>query len=402
MKEVTLVGIGMGNPDTLTLGGLKALQNAKLLIGAKRILASLPQGCDGQKVHAIAATSIAETIRASHLSPVAVVLSGDTGFYSGAKKLPDLLPDCDVKTLPGITTVQYFSAKLQRPWQDVILASAHGMECNIFAYLLQGKEVFFLTGGTVTPLTMAHDLCQAGLGETMMHIGENLSYDTEKITSLPAYQVESRTFATLSSVWVEAIPRPYGWLPQGIDDQDFIRGDIPMTKQEVRSAILAKLKIAPGDVVYDIGAGTGSVSMEMALCHPSVQVFAVECVPAACDLILENRTKFGAYNVTLLQAKAPQGLADLPAPQAVFVGGSRGNLQEILQTVLAKNPLARVCISAIAVETVAEATQALKSMNFVDFEVCQITVARGRKAGPYHLMTGQNPIFLLSATGGQS
>ncbi len=400
MKKVILVGIGMGNPDTLTLGGLKALQNAKLLIGAKRILESLPEGCNGQKAHAIAATVIADTIHATDLSPVAVVLSGDTGFYSGAKKLPALLPDCKVTTLPGITTVQYFAAKLQRPWQDVILASAHGMECNIFTYLLQGREVFFLTGGTVTPLTMAQDLCRAGLGETVMHIGENLSYDNEKITSLPAYQVQAQTFPPLSSVWVDAIARPYPWLTQGIADEEFIRGEIPMTKQEVRAAILGKLKIAPNDVVYDIGAGTGSVSMEMALCHPSVRVFAVECVPDACALILENRTKFGCFNLQLLESKAPEGLDGLPSPNAVFIGGSRGNLKEILQTVLDKNPHVRVCISAIAVETVAEATTALKSMQFVDFEVCQITVARGRKAGPYHLMTGQNPIFLLSAKGG--
>lgn len=401
MNLVTLVGIGMGNPDTLTIGGLKALQSAKLLIGAKRILESLPEGCKGKRETAIISSDIARILRDNlDLSPAVVVLSGDTGFFSGAKKLPALLPDFQVKTLPGITTVQYFSAQLQKPWQDVTLASAHGLNTNIFTYILRGNDTFFLTGGTITPHSIAKQLTELGLGETIIHIGEKLSYPEEKISSLPAKMAETMIFDTLSAIWIEAVSRPYPMVNSGIPDEAFIRGEVPMTKQEVRAAAVAKLGVCPGDVLYDVGAGTGSVAVELALVDPSVQVFAIECVEKACDLILENRTKFGAYNLNLVSGKAPDALVDLPTPNGTFIGGSRGNLKEILALLLQKNPEIRVCISAIAAETMAEALTALKSMNFQDLDISQISVARGRKAGPYHLMTGQNPIFLLSAKGG--
>ncbi|MFI3312903.1 MAG: precorrin-6y C5,15-methyltransferase (decarboxylating) subunit CbiE [Eubacteriales bacterium] len=401
MNLVTLVGMGMGNPDTLTVGGLQAIQSAKLLIGAKRILDALPESCDGQREVAIASQDIAAILRKNvHLTPAAVVLSGDTGFYSGAKKLPALLPDFQVKTLPGITTVQYFSAQLQKPWQDVTLASGHGLNTNIFAYILRGKPTFFLTGGTITPQTIATQLTEVGLGDTVMHIGENLSYPEEKITTLPVKEAKNQIYHPLSSVWIEAVARPYEMVSSGIPDEEFIRGEVPMTKQEVRAAAVAKLGACPDDVLYDVGAGTGSVAVELALIDPSVQVYAIECVEKACDLILVNRAKFGAYNLAMVPGKAPEALVNLPKPNGAFIGGSRGNLKEILELLLEKNPKIRVCISAIAAETMAEALTALKSMNFTDLDIAQVSVARGRKAGPYHLMTGQNPIFLLSAKGG--
>lgn len=401
MNLVTLVGIGMGNPDTLTIGGWNALRSAKLLIGAKRILESLPEGCHGKQEIAIKSTDILDILQNNRdLSPAVVVLSGDTGFYSGAKKLPAMLPDFLVKTLPGITTVQYFSAQLQKPWQDVTLASAHGLNTNIFSYILQGKDTFFLTGGTITPQTIAQKMTEVGLEDTVMHIGEKLSYPQEKIRSYPAKTAQNMTFDTLSAVWVEAVARPYPMVSSGIPDEAFIRGEVPMTKQEIRAAAVAKLGVCPGDILYDVGAGTGSVAVELALLDPTVQVFAVECVDRACDLILENRAKFGAHNMTMISGKAPEALIDLPLPNGAFIGGSRGNLKEILTLLLEKNPKIRVCISAIAAETMAEALTSLKEMNFKNLDISQISVARGRKAGPYHLMTGQNPIFLLSAKGG--
>lgn len=172
-----------------------------------------------------------------------------------------------------------------------------------------------------------------------------------------------------------------------------------MTKEEVRSAVLGKLRIAPGDTLWDVGAGTGSVAVGMALLAPEGRVFAVEQKEEACCLIRQNARRFGAGNITVVQGTAPAVLADLPAPEKVFVGGSGGSLEAILEAALAKNPKVQVVIAAVTLETLAQAAAALSHLPFGEAETVQLTVARAQKAGRYHLLTGQNPVFLLSGEG---
>ena len=168
-----------------------------------------------------------------------------------------------------------------------------------------------------------------------------------------------------------------------------------MTKQEVRAAALAKLAVRPADTLWDVGAGTGSVSVELALAAPKGRVYAVECAPDACTLIRQNREKFRAFNLTLLEGRAPGALADLPAPDAVFIGGTKGGMEGVLDAVLAKNPDARICISAIALETLSAAVAALTARGLTA-EVAQIAVSRTKPAGRLHLLMANNPIFLIT------
>ena len=174
----------------------------------------------------------------------------------------------------------------------------------------------------------------------------------------------------------------------GFPDESFIRGQVPMTKQEVRAAALAKLAVKPADILWDVGAGTGSVSVELALAAPKGHVYAVECDPDACALIRQNRAKFQTYNLTLIEGRAPDALADLPAPDAVFIEG-------VLDAVLAKNPDARICISAIALETLSAAAAALTARGLAA-EVVQLAVSRTKQAGRLHLLMANNPIFLIT------
>jgi precorrin-6Y C5,15-methyltransferase (decarboxylating) len=395
--RIDVVGIGMGNPDTMTLGALRAVREAELLIGAKRMLASLPADARGEKIDAVSPDEIL-AILAAHpeKKTAAVVLSGDVGFYSGAAKLLPRLPE-DTRVFCGVTTVQYLAALLRKPWQNAALYSAHGTDCDVVGSALSARESFFLTGGKITPQSLLKELSDAGLGDCEAAVGENLSYPDERVTCGTAAELCEQTFRPLSAVWVtrkELLRRALG-----IPDDEFIRGEVPMTKQEVRAAVLAKLGARPGETVYDVGAGTGSVSVELALLSPFTKVYAVECVPEACDLIRQNREKFGAYNLRVVEGSAPGALNGLPAPDRAFVGGSRGNLREILACLKEKNPGVRVTVSAIAAETLAGAMQAMKELGFTDPEVAQIAVSRTRKVGPYHMLTAQNPIFLITADG---
>ena len=181
----------------------------------------------------------------------------------------------------------------------------------------------------------------------------------------------------------------------GFPDDAFLRSQVPMTKQEVRAAALGKLAVRPTDTVWDVGAGTGSVSVELALAARLGRTYAVECQEEACDLIRANRQRLGAWNLTLIPGKAPEALVDLPAPDAVFIGGTKGNMESVLDAVLGKNPNARICIAAIALETLSAAVTALTARGLTA-EVTQIGVSRTKTAGKLHLLMANNPVFLIT------
>ncbi len=393
---ITLIGMGAGTPETLTAQSLAALQRADWIFGAKRLLEQLPAGCTEHRKALYKAEEILAWIAQTKAETPVVLYSGDTGFYSGAAGLLEQLriQGQEATVLPGISSVQLLAAALGRPWQDWKLASAHGCACDPVAACSAGQPVFFLTGGAETPDTLCAALVQAGLGKTAVTVGEDLGTAAQKITQGTAAEIAGQSFASLSVLLVEAVPGPIRRTP-GLPDEAFLRGEVPMTKQEIRAAALAKLGVQPEETLWDVGAGTGSVSVELALAAPRGRVYAVECEPDACTLIRKNREKFAAKNLILIEGRAPQALEALPAPDAVFIGGTKGGMAAVVDAVLAKNPHARICISAIALETLSAAIAALTAQG-LSAEVTQIAVSRTRPAGRLHLLTANNPIFLIT------
>ena len=179
-------------------------------------------------------------------------------------------------------------------------------------------------------------------------------------------------------------------------DECFIRGDIPMTKSEVRAVSLSKLDLRKDSVVYDIGAGTGSVSVEAALLAPEGHVYAFEQKEEGCRLICANREKFGITNLTVAAGKAPEILAGYPAPDKVFVGGSGGSLEAILDTVFQKNPAAQVVLNVIALESLCRVTEYFKRRG-IEPDITCIQVSRAQVRGGYHMMQGLNPVYIITA-----
>ena len=395
---ITLIGMGSGTPGSLTAQGLAALQGADRILGAKRLLATLPEGCTGNRQALYKPDEILACLAAHPDEEIALVYSGDTGFYSGACQLLPMLRAFGIscRVLPGLSSVQLLAAAVGRPWQDWTLVSAHGCACDPVAECLTagGKPVFFLTGGAETPASLCGRLAAAGLGDAHVLVGEELGRAEEKILFGTAQEFAQKQFASLSVLLVEHLPQPPRRV-SGFPDEAFHRGEVPMTKQEVRAAALAKLAVQPGDTLWDVGAGTGSVSVELALAAPRGHVYAVECDPEACALIQQNREKFAAYNLTLIEGKAPDALDALPAPDAVFIGGTKGNMDAVIDAVLHKNPVARLCITAIALETLSAAVAALTAHG-LSAEVTQIAVSRTKTAGSLHLLMANNPVFLIT------
>ena len=398
--------VGMGNEKNRTVEAEQICQSADLLIGARRMLQSVKT--EGKAVFESYKPDEIAAYLAEHpqYETAAVLLSGDIGFYSGAKKLYDAiertegLEQMEIYPVSGISSVVYFCGKLGVSWEDVHLLSLHGRKQNLIDAVKYHEKVFVLCGEKDGIPKICCKLKEYGLGDVKVAVGTDLSYEQERIVQGTAESLMKEDFAPLSVLLI-CNPDVKKRIGHGLDDDLFLRGKVPMTKSEVRSISLSKLRLHKDAVVWDVGAGTGSVSIEAASLAKDGVVYAIEKKDEAIDLLEQNKRKFGTDNLEIIKGLAPEALEGLPAPTHAFIGGSSGNLKEILEVLLEQNPRVRVVINAIALETVAEAMQCLKSMAFTDVDIAQVSVAKGKKLGSYEMMMGQNPVYIFSCTGGE-
>lgn len=399
--EVSIVGLGPGAECAQTGEVREAIRTADCLIGAKRMLSAV--AAPGRLcMEAIAPEAIADAIAAHPAcARFAVIMSGDTGFFSGTKKLLPRLADCRVRVLPGLSSLSVLCARLGVSYEDVVPVSLHGRTHDIVSDVRRHARVFALVGGEDGMAALCRRLRDAGLGDVRVSVGERLSYPDETVTCGTAAELCGQTFAPLSVALLEN-PAPSAVTP-GLPDELFLRAQepghvVPMTKSEVRAVCLSKLALPENAVCWDVGAGTGSVSVEMALQAPKGRVYAIERNETALALIAANRASFGLENLEVICGTAPEACAGLPAPTHVFLGGTAGNLHAILQTALEKNPQVRIVAAAVTLESAAALTACMAE--FSKAECVQVQVSRAKPAGPYHLMQAQNPVFLFTLQNG--
>lgn len=401
-KNVTVVGIGPGDRDHRTLAADKAIQSADCLIGAKRMLDAV--AAPGQtREEAIAPEKIVEAMNAHpECLHFTVVMAGDIGFYSGTKKLSPLLKDCDVTLEPGLSSLVMLCAKLGVSYEDVAPVSLHGRENDIAAQVRRHNRVFALVGGEDGMQGLCRRLTDAGLGDAKISVGEALGYPEERITVGSAEELAAKSFHKLSVALVEWSGKTV--VTHGLPDETFQRGThengtlVPMTKREIRSAALSHLELTRDAICWDIGAGTGSVSIEMALQAYEGHVYAVEKKKDALALLKKNVSGLHIENLTAVEGLAPDACEALPAPTHVFIGGSSGRMEDLLKLIWDKNPFARITATAVALETVGELTRCARI--YGGEGVC-ITAANTRPVGSYTLMQGQNPVYLFTFSGRQ-
>lgn len=399
---VSVVGIGPGGSGAMTEDARRAIRRARCIIGAERMLAAV--GRPGQRLSAAIAPQdiVEEVARHRACRYIAVALSGDVGFFSGAKKLLPLLTDCDVEVVPGLSSLVVLCSRLGTSYEDVVSVSVHGRSHNIVPDVRRHRRVFTLVGGEGGMSALCRRLTEAGLGDVRVSVGERLGYPDERITVASAGELAGEHFHLLSVALLEN-PRAGGLVvTHGLPDSAFLRGEdetgavVPMTKSEVRSVALSKLALTEDAVCWDIGAGTGSVAVEMALQACRGQVYAVERNEGAVALLRENRERFALENLTVVSGSAPEACRDLPAPTHVFIGGSSGNLRAMIALLLERNPGVRLVVSAISLESISELTECMKEFHFTYAEAVSLAVARDKPVGAYHLMLGQNPVYLYT------
>jgi precorrin-6Y C5,15-methyltransferase (decarboxylating) len=261
---------------------------------------------------------------------------------------------------------------------------------------MTNEKTFMIMSGVKDVNRLGKCLIDAGMTKCEIITGYKLSYDEQKITKLTADKCMKLDEEGLYTCFIKNPETDLKKLTHGIPDTEFIRDKVPMTKEEVREVSICKLQLYEGAVVYDIGSGTGSVAMEIAAITPDISVYAIEQKSEAVLLINRNIDKFQLDNINVIEAKAPSGLNDLPTATHAFIGGSGGNIKEILDTLYVSNPSMRVVINAISLETISEIKEILSHYKVENEEIVQMQVNRSKKAGNYHLMQAENPIWICA------
>ena len=417
---LTLVGIGMGTPEQMTLEAQHALEQAQVIFGAKRMLEAVRE-FPAEKVCEYRREQIAVYLcEHPQLTRAAVVFSGDVGFYSGADSFGECL-NCGEKSwtvcrIAGISSVNYFAAKLGVAWQDVKLCSVHGRDTDLLKQITENKKVFSLFNGGEQLTELAGQLHDNGLDHVRLSAGFDLGYETEEIWQGSVREFLSRPVRTglcvalFENVDVNnqksvdtgdvSLQKDNGRPTTGnLPDALFERGAVPLTKEEIRAVALSKLRLTADAICYDIGAGTGGMTMDMARYVPNGTIIAFERNAEACELIRANAARLSARQVTVVQGSAPEILEGYEMPTHAFIGGSGGRLHEIVELLLEKNPCMRIVIDAVTLETVSEANALLKTLPVKDVDIVSVTVAKAKSAGAYHLMESMNPVYIFSFTG---
>ena len=395
MNKLYVIGAGPGSSDMMTPEAQSAVNDADLVWSAERNDALVPQ--TKRRSLTPFAAAMDEMEQALKMGrQAAALLSGDTGLYSLLPLLVKRFGERNIQVICGVSSVQALCARLGMNWQDARILSAHGRELSPNAlchFCRTNPKTIVLLDGESNPKWVHDVLSEGGLDEVRLYIGEKLSYPDESVRLY-----EDRKYDPLSVALILNSAPHDDIRPSGLDDDMFIRGKTPMTKGEIRAQVMSRLGLAPDSVVWDVGAGTGSVSVESALNCPLGEVYAVERDEEALELIRQNKEKFRALNINIAAGSAPEALEGLPVPTHVFLGGTGGETEEILKKLESFNRRIRVCATAVTMES-AELYMKLLS-GYADFSAAQVAVSRLEKVGRYNMFRAQNPVFVFAVTMG--
>ena len=397
-QKIYLVGAGITGWEGFTKKVLAVIGKAEVLIGHKRHLEIFPDFA-GEKRELEDLSIMLDYLRSTD-KRVVVLGSGDPNFFGVARFLLRNLPKERVEIFPNVTSVQYAFARIKEPWDDAIFVSVHGRGLKVaIDRIVAAEKVAILTDGVNTPAAIARELIARGAEGYEAWLCEDLGLPAEKFTKtdvrgLSEISASSLNILILIKAWEPSLTH-YPLL--GIADEEFATAKKLITKQEVRAVTLAKLQLQDDLVMWDIGAGSGSVSIEAENLMPNGKVFALEKNPQYLTFIRDNLRKFVSRNIMLVEAYAPEGMYDLPYPDRVFIGGSSGMLEEIIEAVDRRlKPEGRIVLNAVTLDTLTKSVEFLEDHGYA-VEVTCVNIAKTRGLTEYKMFEAHNPVYIVAA-----
>lgn len=441
--NISLVGCGMGDDNSLTLEAKKTIEKADIILGANRLIEAYTPSIE-KKPYYLAKDIIpyleniekkgSESCLENKVTEygkvlnVAVLFSGDTGFYSGSQKLYTALSEAvlnhelnaSIRVLPGISSVSYLAARLNQSWNDAGIISIHGRkdkeeyERELKDMVREYAKTYVLVSNKEDIKDIAFSLYEDNMTECVIYAGYRLSYEDEEIIKIEGNLKDYNFDALRDGLYIVLIINNNlsdGLISLCVDnvsdeshsdiniyfkDDAFKRGNVPMTKEEIRALSIAKLGLKASSVVYDIGSGTGSVAIQMASMSKKIRVYAIEKNPKAVSLIKDNCNLFGIQNVSVIEKDALSVMDELDIPTHAFIGGSGGSMMDLLKKLYKKNPRMSVVINAVSTETMQLCLEIENKFKTMDFSMVQVGVTRLNQVGNHHMMKSENPIWICS------
>jgi precorrin-6Y C5,15-methyltransferase (decarboxylating) len=406
MSVIHVVGVGRDGAASLAPRALAVVERAEVLAGGQRLLDCFPDvRAERVKIGARVDETLAGLAARREERRVVVLATGDPNYFGITRALLRHVPAEALEILPGVSALQWAFAAAREPWDDATFLTVHGRTMDGLVDAVRGRaKVCLFTDETNTPAAIARALRAAGLRDHRAVLCEDLGGPDERVRRLTLdelAEVEAHALNTLILLGPEGAPStagPVAWKP-GLPEEAFDqrRPKVGLiTKREVRILSLARLEIRPDSVVWDIGAGSGSVSIEAARLAPRGRIFAVEKNAEDVEIVRANVERFGVPHVTVLHARAPEGLDSLPDPDAVFVGGSGGGLREIL-AIAAKRlrPGGRIVVNAITLDTLHEAVSAYRALGLAH-DATLVSIARSKPLLGMLSFEALNPVYVVT------
>jgi precorrin-6Y C5,15-methyltransferase (decarboxylating) len=409
-EPLVVVGIGRDGPAGLSPQARAHVSAARVLAGGRRHLDFFPNW-EGEKLvlagEGLAAFVGALKERYPRVKTV-VLASGDPLFYGIGRALLEVIPKEDLLFLPHLSSVQLAFSRVKESWHDASVVSLHGRppEALVEAIEARAAKIAVLTDARNHPAAIAELLRRHGAAdEYSLWVCEDLGGPDERVSRHSPADLGQETFSPLNVVIL--LRSGHSPVASGLDvpllgipESALLRRPGPrgmITRREVRLMALCHLELFPGDVLWDVGAGSGSVSLEAARLSPRLRLFAIERDEESFARLTANVARFGRGQVTAIHAEAPEGLAGLPDPDAVFIGGSGGRLPALLQAAASRlRPAGRLVLNCITLEALSRGWEGLCQLGLQP-EVTSVQLARSRPLGRLHGLEPDKPLFILRA-----
>jgi len=399
-SPIVIIGMGM-SPDDLTAVHLRLIEDADLLVGGRRHLALFRERIPETYEVTADLKGLVAMIQGCHPEKRVVVLaSGDPLYYGVGAYLARSLGRENVRIYPNITSVAAAFARMGEPWQDVRVVSLHGrrQEEQLGQALKTADRIAVFTDPTCTPQWVGDFLRHCNTRDFHIGIFENMGDAAEQVSWHTTDSIAASDYNTPNMVILKRMTKTlcdfsalHLGLPESAYDHD--RGLI--TKAEVRAVSLARLSLMPRQILWDLGAGSGAVSIEASLLMPGGQIWAVEKNPARVEQIRTNRDRFGITNFNVVESVLPRGLSQLPDPDRVFIGGGGEALADTIEIVCQRLPAAGVVvINTVLMDSLHDTVRHLRS-NGLETDVVQIQVSRSQPLADSDRMQAMNPVWII-------